>query len=236
VGSLFKPFVYTAAIDKGYTAASILNDVPMSFEAGPNQPPYEPKNYEHTFEGPITLRHALAESRNIPAVAMMQALTPAEVIRYPRMLGITTPLPEFLSVAIGSAEGTLIEMTSAYSAYPNQGVRMTPVTVLGVTDRDGNVLEQVRPEAHNALRADTAFIMTELMHGVIENGTGRAAKSLNWNLGGKTGTTDDYTDAWFIDSIGTSPSACGLALTRRNRSWPVAARAPWSRCRSGRKS
>jgi len=198
VGSLFKPFVYTAAIDKGYTAASILNDVPMSFEAGPNQPLYEPKNYEHNFEGPITLRHALAESRNIPAVAMMQALTPAEVIKYPRMLGLTTPLPEFLSVAIGSAEGTLIEMTSAYSAYPNQGVRMSPVTVLGVTDRDGNVLEQYRPEAHNALRADTAFIMTQLMHGVIEDGTGRAARALNWNLGGKTGTTDDYTDAWFI--------------------------------------
>lgn len=199
VGSLFKPFVYTAAIDKGgYTAASILNDVPMSFEAGPNQPPYEPKNYEHNYEGAITLRHALAESRNIPAIAMMQALTPAEVIKYPRMLGITTPLPEFLSVAIGSAEGTLIEMTSAYSAYPNQGVRMTPVTVTAVTDRDGNVLEQYRPEAHNALRADTAFIMTELMHGVIEEGTGKAARALNWNLGGKTGTTDDFTDAWFI--------------------------------------
>ena len=198
VGSLFKPFVFTAAIDKGFTAASPLKDVPMSFEAGPGQPLYEPKNYDHEFQGDLTLRRALEQSRNVPAVAMMQALTPAEVVKYPRWLGITTPLPEFLSVAIGAAEGTLIEMTSAYSAYPNQGVRMSPVTVLGVTDRDGNVLEQWRPDAHNALRADTAFVMTEIMHGVIENGTAKAAKALDWNLGGKTGTTDDYADAWFI--------------------------------------
>jgi penicillin-binding protein 1A len=140
----------------------------------------------------------LEQSRNVPAVAMMQAIGPAEVVKYPRLLGLTTPLPEFLSVAIGAAEGTLLEMTSAYSAYPNQGVRMAPATVLGVSDREGNILEQYRPEPHDALRADTAFIMTELMHGVVENGTAKAAHELNWMLGGKTGTTDDNTDAWFI--------------------------------------
>jgi penicillin-binding protein 1A len=198
VGSLFKPFVYTAAIDKGYTAASMLDDVKMSFPSGPNQPPYEPQNYDRTFQGPITLRRALEQSRNIPAVAMMQALGPAQVIKYPQQLGLTTPLPEYLSVAIGAAEGTLLEMTSAYSAYPNQGVRMAPATVLSVTDREGNILEQFRPEPHDALRANTAFIMTELLHGVVENGTAASAKDLNWTLGGKTGTTDDYTDAWFI--------------------------------------
>ena len=198
VGSLFKPFVYTAAIDKGYTAASMLADVPTSFDAGAGQPPYQPQNYDHEFQGPITLRRALELSRNVPAVAMMQALTPPEVIKYPRMLGITTAIPEFLSVAIGAAEGTLLEMTSAYSAYPGQGVRMTPAMVLEVSDREGNVREQYRPEPHNALRADTAYIMTELLHGVVEHGTAVSARVLDWPLGGKTGTTDDNTDAWFI--------------------------------------
>lgn len=198
VGSLFKPFVYTAAIDMGFTAASVLSDVPTAFDAGPGQPPYQPLNYDREFQGDVTLRRALEQSRNVPAVAMMQTLTPAKVFEYPRKLGITTPLPEFLSVAIGSAEGTLLEMTSAYSAFPNQGVRMSPSMVLQVTDREGNVLEQYRPEPHNAIRADTAFIMTELMHGVVEHGTAASANSLKWTLGGKTGTTDDYTDAWFI--------------------------------------
>ena len=198
VGSLFKPIVYTTAIDRGYTAASPLDDVPMTFETGPGQPPYEPQNYDREFQGPLTLRRALEQSRNIPAIALMQTLGPGEVVRMARQLGLTTPIPEYLSVAIGAAEGTLTEMTSAYAAFPNQGVRMTPVLILDVTDREGNVLEQYRPEPHNALRADTAFIMTELMHGVVEHGTGVAARALKWPLGGKTGTTDDYADAWFI--------------------------------------
>jgi len=198
VGSLFKPFVYMAAIDGGDTVAKVLDDVPMSFDVGPGQPLYEPQNYDREFQGKVTLRRALEQSRNIPAIAMMQALGPARVIEYPRKLGITTPIPEFLSVAIGAAEGTLQEMTSAYSALPNQGVRMSPTMILEVRDREGNLLEQSRPEQHEAIRADTAFIMTELLHGVVENGTAASAKSLNWVLGGKTGTTDDYTDAWFI--------------------------------------
>ncbi len=198
VGSLFKPFVYMAAIDRGYTAASMLEDTPASFTAGPNQPPYEPKNYDRLFQGPITLRHALEQSRNIPAVRLMEAIGPAEVIRYPRRLGITAPLPAFLSVAIGSAEATLIEMTSAYSALPNQGVRMTPLLINEVIDREGNTLEQHRPEPRQAIRADTAYVMTELLRGVVSRGTAGSARALNWPVGGKTGTTDDYSDAWFI--------------------------------------
>jgi len=198
VGSLFKPLVYTTAIDRGFTAASPLDDVPTTFDAGAGQPPYEPQNYDREFQGSLTLRRALEQSRNIPAIALMQTIGPGNVIQTARDLGITTPIPEYLSVAIGAAEGTLLEMTSAYSAFPNQGVRMTPALVLDVTDREGNVLEQYRPAPHNALRADTAFIMTELLHGVIEHGTGASARDLNWPLGGKTGTTDDYADAWFI--------------------------------------
>lgn len=200
VGSLFKPFVYMAAIDGGYTAATMLQDVPTSFDAGAGQPPYEPKNYDLEYKGPLTLRRALELSRNVPAVALMQALGPAQVIKYPRRLGITTPIPEFLSVSIGAAEGTLLEMTSAYSALPNQGVRMTPLFYSEVVDREGNILEQHRPEPNEAIRADTAYIITELLHGVMQHGTGANADTaaLKWPVGGKTGTTDDYTDAWFI--------------------------------------
>jgi penicillin-binding protein 1A len=198
VGSLFKPFVYTAAVDRGYTTASMLDDSPVSYVVGPNQPPYEPQNYERRFEGPVTLRHALEESLNVPTVRLMAALGPKEVIGYARQMGVTAPLPEYLSVAIGSAEDTLLEMVSAYTTFPNQGVRVTPLPILDVVDREGNVLEQHRAEPHEALRADTAYIMTSLLQGVVQHGTAAAASSLGWPLGGKTGTTDDYTDAWFI--------------------------------------
>ena len=148
VGSLFKPFVYTAAIDRGYTALSELDDSPASFPAGPNQPPYEPKNYDHEYHGMVTVREALQGSRNVPTIRLMAALGANEVILYARKLGVTSPIPPYLSVAIGAAEGTLLEMTSAYSAYPNQGVRMTPQLLIDVTDREGNMLEQHRPQPH----------------------------------------------------------------------------------------
>ena len=128
----------------------------------------------------------------------MAALGPAQVNQYARHLGITTALPNYLSVAIGSAESTLLEMTSAYSAFPNRGVRMEPMMLLDVVDREGNTLEQHRGQPHEALRADTAYIMTNLLQGVVLHGTARSATALNWPLGGKTGTTDDYTDAWFV--------------------------------------
>jgi penicillin-binding protein 1A len=198
VGSLFKPFVYLAAINGGYTAASLIEDAPVSYNPGPGQPAYEPRNYDREYHGWITLRTALEGSRNVPTIKLMDALTPKQVIKYPRMLGITTPLPEYLSVAIGAAEGTLLEFVSAYSALPNQGVRMRPQLLLEVTDREGNLLERHRPEPRESIRADTAYIITDLLHGVVRRGTAASAASLNWPLGGKTGTTDDYTDAWFI--------------------------------------
>ena len=198
VGSAFKPFVYTAAIDSGYTPATQLMDTPVSFPGGAGQPPYAPLNYDRQFEGPITLRHALEQSRNVPAVRVMDQLGPTQVIAYARRLGLESPLPPYLAVALGAAEATLLEMTSAYSVYPNQGVRMRPYSVLKVTDREGNVLEENRPEPKDAIRADTAFVLTSLLRGVVQRGTAAKAASLNWPIGGKTGTTDDYTDAWFI--------------------------------------
>jgi penicillin-binding protein 1A len=198
VGSLFKPFVYAAAIDRGYTTQSLIEDTPASFVAGPGQPPYQPGNYDRKYRGTITLREALEDSRNVPAVRLMAALGPREVVAYAKRLGITSPLPEFLSVAIGSAEAPLIEMVAAYAAFANQGVRMKPLAVLEVIDREGNILEQHRAEPHEAIRADTAYITTHMLQGVIERGTGVAARALDWPLAGKTGTTDDYSDAWFI--------------------------------------
>jgi penicillin-binding protein 1A len=198
VGSAFKPFVYTTAIDRGYTPASILQDTPVTYPGGPGQPPYSPHNYENDFWGPITIRRALEHSRNVPAIKLMDALGAKQVIAYARRFGLTAPLPPYLPIALGAGDETLIEMTSAYSVFPNQGVRMVPYSVLKVTDREGNLLEDNRPMPQDAIRADTAFVMVNLLRGVVEHGTGIKAAALNWPIAGKTGTTEDFGDAWFI--------------------------------------
>ena len=198
VGSIFKPIVFTAAIDRGYTPATIIVDAPISYEAGPGQPRYEPQNYDRKYEGAMTVRHVLEQSRNVPTVITMEQLGPAQVINYARRLGFESPLQPFLSTALGASEATLIELTSAYSAFPNQGVRMRPYDIVKVLDRDGSLLEEHRPEAHEGIRADTAFIMVNLLRGVVQRGTAAKAAELDWPLAGKTGTMDDNTDAWFI--------------------------------------
>ena len=197
VGSLFKPIVYTTAIDRGFTPVSVFIDEPVSYVAGPNQPPYQPLNYDRKFEGPVTLRRALEQSRNIPAVKAMQEVGPRNVVQYAARFGLDQA-PPYLSLALGSSEQTLVQMTSAYSAFANHGVRMAPYGIASITDREGNLLEENRPEPHEAIRADTAFVMTNLLRGVVQRGTAQAAAALDWPLGGKTGTMDEYTDAWFI--------------------------------------
>src|SRR4029453_13258512 len=189
---------YTAAIDRGFTPASIFVDEPVAYDAGPGQPPYSPLNYHRKFEGPVTLRHALEDSRNIPAVKALEQIGPRTVVQYAQRFGFPGTLPPYLSLALGAAEATLVEVTSAYSAFPNHGVRMEPYSIVSIADREGNVLEETRPAAHEAIRADTAFVMTNLLRGVVLHGTGEAAKALDWPLAGKTGTMDEYTDAWFV--------------------------------------
>ena len=198
MGSVFKPIVYTTAIDRGYTPATILVDAPVSYPAGPGQPPYAPHNYDNRFEGAVTVRRALEQSRNVPTVRVMADLGPAPVIEYARRLGFQGRMDPYLSTALGSASASLTEVTAAYAAFPNQGVLMRPYHVLSVRDREGNLLEESRPEPHDAIRADTAFVVTNLLCGVAARGTAAAAASLKWPLGGKTGTTNDYTDAWFV--------------------------------------
>jgi penicillin-binding protein 1A len=198
LGSTFKPFLYTAAIDRGLTPTSMLIDAPVSFDAGAGQPPYTPGNYDGKFEGPVTLRRALETSRNIPAVRVMEMLGPRQVVGYAKRFGFPEDFPAFLSTALGAAEATLLETTSAYSAFPNQGIRLQPYQVTSILGRDGSLLEETRPAPREAIRADTAFVMTNLLTGVVQRGTAATAAALDWPLAGKTGTVDDYTDAWFV--------------------------------------
>ena len=198
VGSLFKPIVYTAAIDRGYTPTSVFIDEPVAYGAGPGQPPYSPQNYDRTYEGAVTLRRALEQSRNIPAVKAMREIGPQDVIGYAKGFGLSGNYPPYLSVALGAVESTLTEMTAAYAAFPSQGVRPTPYTITKIFDRDGNVLLENRPAPREAIRADTAFVLTHLLRGVVQRGTAVAAAALDWPLAGKTGTVDDNTDAWFV--------------------------------------
>jgi len=198
LGSLFKGILYAAAVDQGYTTTSIVQDHPVSYDVGPDQDPYEPTNYDDEYEGPITIRRALEKSRNVPAVWLMNELGPETVVGFARRLGFESPIPPFLSVALGSAESTLQEVTSAYSAFPNRGIRMVPYQIERILDREGVLLEEGQPQPQDALRSDTAYIMVSLMRGVVQRGTGVGARQLEWPVGGKTGTMDDYTDAWFV--------------------------------------
>ena len=199
LGSTFKPIVYTAAIDRGFTPTSILIDAPVSYASGNGQI-YSPSNYDHKFEGSITLRWALEESRNIPAIKMMDTLGPKNVLAYAKRFGFEEDFPPYLPIALGAGDATLLEVTSAYTTFPNQGVRMKPFMVLSVKDRDGNLLEENRPEPSDVIRADTAYVMTSLLRGVLLRGTGISAAGFasQWPLAGKTGTVDENTDAWFI--------------------------------------
>jgi penicillin-binding protein 1A len=199
LGSTFKPIVYTAAIDRGFTPASILIDEPVSYPAGNGQI-YSPHNYDYKFEGPITLRWALEESRNVPAIKMMDTLGPKNVLDYAKRFGFEEDFPPYLPIALGAGDATLLEATSAYTTFPNQGVRMKPFMVLNVKDREGNLLEENRSEPSDVIRADTAYVVTNMLRGVLVRGTAQRAASMaaQWPLAGKTGTVDDNTDAWFI--------------------------------------
>jgi penicillin-binding protein 1A len=206
VGSSFKPYVYTAVIDRGGSPDDTILDEPVTFETGSG--PYSPHNYDEKFEGIITLRRALAQSRNIPALKLASKVGIKTVIDYAERFGITAKLPPYLPVALGSAEITLMEQTSAYSVFPNDGVRVTPRYITKVTDYEGRVLEENYPDVKDVISARTARIMTSMLQGVVLHGTAVAAAKLPFPIGGKTGTTNDFTDAWFI---GFSPSmTCGV--------------------------
>jgi penicillin-binding protein 1A len=199
VGSAFKPIVYAAAVEKmAWTPATVIVDAPLSFPNPWNKTVWSPQNYDRKYLGPIPLRKAVEQSRNVPAVKTLQAVGVETGIQYAHKLGLAGEFPPYLPIALGAGEATLMEMTSAYAAFANQGLRMKPLLVERITDRDGNVIEEARPQARDAIRADTAFILTTLLRGVVQRGTAARAASLNRPIAGKTGTTNDFTDAWFI--------------------------------------
>jgi penicillin-binding protein 1A len=201
VGSSFKPYVYTVAIDQGARPDDAIVDAPVIFQTASG--PYFPHNFDEKYEGTITLRRALAQSRNIPALKLADRIGIRVVEDYARKFGITSPLPPYLPVALGAAEVTLQEQTFAYSVFPDDGVRLAPRLITKVTDYDGRVLEENYPEVKDVISQRTARLMTSMLEGVVEHGTAVAATKLKLPLAGKTGTTNDFTDAWFV---GFSPS------------------------------
>jgi len=196
VGSSFKVYVYADALEKGSTPFDTIVDLPFTTMSGGQA--YSPRNYDEKFEGTITLRRALAGSRNVPAVKLAEKVGISTVVDMTRRFGISTPLPPYLPLALGAADMKLVEHVSAFTVFPNDGIRIDPHMIRRVTSYDGALLEEAHPEVHDVLSPDVARTMTAMLEEVIQFGTGIQAKTLGRPAAGKTGTTQDYTDAWFV--------------------------------------
>jgi penicillin-binding protein 1A len=197
-GSAFKPVIYAAALDKGYTPASIIIDSPIVFQDEQMDFKWKPRNYGKKFYGPTLLRQALEKSRNVVTIKIMQDIGVPYCISYARRLGITSDLSNDLSTALGSSGVSLLEMVTAYSVFANQGYLVQPVFILKIVDRDGNVLEEAGRVREKVLEKNTAYIITHLLEGAVQNGTGRRVKALKRPVAGKTGTSNALYDAWFM--------------------------------------
>jgi penicillin-binding protein 1A len=213
VGSSFKPYVYTTAVEAGAKPTDIIVDGPTSFPTPSG--PYTPHNYEGDYKGPMTLLYAFAESRNIPALKLAARVGIRKVIETAHRFGVTSEIPAFLPVAIGSADISLYEQVGAYSVFPNDGIRIEPHYIRKVVQADGLPFDEKPTDVREVISVETARTMMELLQAVTRMGTGARASGLKHPLGGKTGTTNDYTDAWFI---GFSPSVtCGTWVGYDNR-------------------
>jgi penicillin-binding protein 1A len=218
-GSSFKPIVYLAALDNGFTPATIVDDAPIVIEQGPGLPKWKPANYSTKFYGPVPMRIAIERSRNLMTVRVARAITMEKVAEYAERLGVVDQLPLYLPMALGAGETTLIRMATAYSMIVNGGKRVAPALIERIQDRngatiyrrdaracdaclverwDGQSVPRVRDERERVLRADTAYQVVSMMSGVIKRGTGRRIRELGRPLAGKTGTTNDNRDTWFI--------------------------------------
>jgi penicillin-binding protein 1A len=203
-GSSFKPIVYAAALDKNYTTTSILVDAPIIFEWGNQR--WRPRNFEEKYWGPITLRNALTHSVNVVTVKIAQDIGIDYIRSYAQNMGISSPLHNDLSMVLGSSSLSLYELSRAYALFANQGKKFKPIFVKKVVDRNGNILEENPPlfsyqasaQEEQILSPQTAYLMTNLLEGVVQDGTGWRAKSLKRPAAAKTGTTDQFFDAWFI--------------------------------------
>jgi 1A family penicillin-binding protein len=198
-GSAFKVFVYTAAIDNGWTPADIIMDDPLVVDM-PNGEQWRPKNYKDKYYGPVTLRYALAKSINVPAIKLADRVGQETVVEYARRMGIRSRLMPYRSIALGAFEVTLLELTSAVGVLATSGIRAEPMTIVKIETRNGKVLERNSPRKTEVLNPQTAYIVTTMLESVVDYGTAASVKwrGLTKTVAGKTGTTDEYTDAWFI--------------------------------------
>ncbi|MFC2170306.1 penicillin-binding transpeptidase domain-containing protein [Acidobacteriota bacterium] len=204
-GSTIKPLLYTAALENGFTPASRIVDVPTDFVDKWSGELWSPPNYDEKYKGAVTFRKGLEESRNIVTAKLLEYISPQTGVDYCRRFGISSPVYPYLSLSLGAFEVKVAELVSAFSVFPNRGVRMTPYFITHIEDKEGNILEESRIESEEVISPQIAYMMTHLLQGVVQRGTAWPAGHLEKPLGGKTGTTDEYTDAWFI---GFSPSLC----------------------------
>jgi len=202
-GSAFKPIAYAYAIEKGFTQNKMILDAPIVFRGAKNGQDWRPENFSNDYRGEMTLRDALVVSQNVPAVRLMEMLGSYSVAQFGHSLGIESPLDPNLSLALGTSEVTLIDLTSAYAVFPNRGEKIKPYGVIEVMDRQGRVIWRVKPQKRLVMSRSAAAIVTNMLVGVIQEGTGRKARVIGRPIGGKTGTTSNYKDALFI---GFSPS------------------------------
>ena len=197
-GSAFKPIIYGAALQQGLSPATLVLDAPVVYEDEETKKIWKPENYEKRFYGVISLREALIHSRNLATVRLLQRIGIRPATEFARGLGITSPLNYDLSFGLGSSSITLLEITSAYGVFANQGFLNRPYTIANVQDPSGEALEQILFEPQQVVSKETAYLMTNMLNDVVQRGTGRRARVIKRPLAGKTGTTNDFTDAWFV--------------------------------------
>lgn len=197
-GSAFKPIIYATAMSEGLSPATPVIDAPVVYEQEDPEKTWKPENYEKKFYGVISLREALIHSRNVATVRLLEKVGVKPVVEFARTLGISSPLNQDLSLALGSSSVTLLELTGAYGVFANQGMKLDPYMVTRVEDPSGQALEQTLFEPRQVLTKETAYLVTNMLEDVIQRGTAQQARSIDRPIAGKTGTTNDYTDAWFI--------------------------------------
>lgn len=197
-GSAFKPLIYATAMSQGLSPATQILDAPVVYEQEEEDKIWKPENYGRKFHGMVSLRDALAHSHNLATVRLLDKVGIKNVIEFSRSVGLTSPLQADLSLGLGSSSVGLMELTSVYGVFLNQGTRVEPFAVKAVTDNTGKTLEAAQPEAHEVIAKETAYLITNMMEDVVQKGTGQAAKALDRPIAAKTGTTNDYINAWFI--------------------------------------
>ncbi|MDE2181361.1 MAG: hypothetical protein KGJ40_11035, partial [candidate division NC10 bacterium] len=204
-GSAFKPLVYAAAFERGLTPATVIDDAPISFEigAGRRAETWAPENLDRKYRGPVTLRRALEESINVPTVRLITAIGVDPVIDLAHRLGITSELRREYALALGVSEVSLLEMTSAYQAFANRGSLSPPFAIRRVVGPGEVVLEEQFPQPQQVVSEEVAFVLTSVLEGVVERGTGKTARHIGRPVAAKTGTTQAAEDLWFL---GYTPS------------------------------